>query len=79
MKHEAKTVSEETTNKYTVANSLTNYYLAIMFSFFPLFLSEAYAHARMDKYWFYLIATTVLVVSVGLCMLLSRSEAKRSG
>ena len=69
----------ETPKKYAVANSLTNYYLVIMFSFFPLFLTEQYAHARTDKYWFYLIATAVLVISVGLCMLLSQSEAKRRG
>lgn len=66
-------------NNYTVANSLTNYYLVIMFSFFPLFLTEQYAHARTDKYWFYLIATTVFVVSVGFCMFISRSEMKRTG
>ena len=71
--------SNEQKSKYTVANSLVNYYLAIMFSFFPLFLSDQYAHARVDKYWFYLIATTVLIVSVGLCMLISRNEAKRLG
>ena len=65
--------------KYTVANSLVNYYLAIMFSFFPLFLTEQYAHARLDKYWFYLIATGILVISVGVCMALSHSEAKRLG
>ncbi|MBQ9247125.1 MAG: O-antigen ligase family protein, partial [Ruminococcus sp.] len=64
---------------YTVANSLVNYYLAIMFSFFPLFLTEQYAHARLDKYWFYLIATGILVISVGVCMALSHSEAKRLG
>ncbi|MBQ3330103.1 MAG: O-antigen ligase family protein [Ruminococcus sp.] len=65
--------------KYTVANSLTNYYLVIMFSFFPLFLTDQYAHARTDKYWIYLIASAALVISVGLCMFVSQSEAKRSG
>ena len=33
--------------KYTAANSLINYYLAIMFTFFPLFLTDQYAHARI--------------------------------
>ena len=72
-------ISEEKKPKYAVANSLVNYYLAIMFSFFPLFLTEQYAHARTDKYWFYLITTGILIVSVGGCMLVSRSEAKRVG
>lgn len=66
-------------SKYTVANSLVNYYLAIMFSFFPLFLTKQYAHARTDKYWFYLIATGILVISVSLCMIMSSSEANRVG
>ncbi len=76
-----KQTQTETTVKqpYTVANSLVNYYLAIMFSFFPLFLTEQYAHARLDKYWFYLIATGILVISVGICMALSHNEAKRVG
>ena len=73
---QSETVSKE---NYTVANSLVNYYLAIMFSFFPLFLTEQYAHARLDKYWFYLIATGILVISVGICMALSQNEAKRVG
>lgn len=79
MKPNTQGVIEETPKKYTVANSLVNYYLVIMFSFFPLFLTEQYAHARTDKYWFYMIATTVLVISVGLCMFVSQGEAKRSG
>ena len=79
MKPNTQGVVEETPKKYTVANSLTNYDLVIMFSFFPLFLTEQYAHARTDKYWFYVIATAVLVISVGLCMFISQSESKRSG
>ena len=79
MDSHTKTNVSDSPKKYTVANSLTNYYLAIMFCFFPLFLTEQYAHARTDKYWFYLIATTLFVISVGLCMLISRSEAKRTG
>lgn len=69
----------ESPSKYTVSNSLVNYYLAIMFSFFPLFLTEQYAHARTDKYWFYMIATGILVISVGVTMLISQSERKRVG
>lgn len=66
-------------SKYTVSNSLVSYYLAIMFSFFPLFLTEQYSHARTDKFWFYVVLTVVLVISVGSCMLMSRSENRRHG
>lgn len=75
----SNTASEAATQKYTVANSLVSYYLAIMFSFFPLFLTEQYSHARTDKFWFYLILTAVMLLSVGVCMLISRSEAARLG
>lgn len=65
--------------KYAVKNTLVNLYLAVMFGFFPLFLTEQYAHARMDKYWFYLIATGILIVSVGLCMVFTLPEPKAPG
>ena len=57
------------TSKYTVSNTLVNIYLTVMFSFFPLFLTEQYAHARRDKYYFYLVATGILIVAVGSIML----------
>ncbi len=66
-------------SKYSVANSLVSYYLAIMLSFFPLFLTEQYVHARTDKFWFYMILSAILVISVAVCMLISRSESKRTG
>ena len=65
--------------KYAVKHSLVNYYLALMFSFFPLFLSEQYAHARLDKYFFYVIATVIFVVSTGLCMFFSYKDERRAG
>lgn len=64
--------------KYAVKHSLVNYYLAMMFSFFPLFLTEQYSHARLDKYWFYLIATGVFLISVGLCMYFSYMDEIRA-
>ena len=66
-------------NKYTVSNSLVSYYLLIMFGFFPLFLTDRYAHARVDKYWLYMILTGILTVAVAVCALIERSEAKRVG
>ena len=65
--------------KYAVKNSLVNYYLALMFSFFPLFLTEQYAHARLDKYYFYVIATVIFVISTGLCMFFSYKDEVRAG
>ena len=64
--------------KYAVKHSLVNYYLALMFSFFPLFLTEQYAHARLDKYFFYVIATAVFIISTGLCMYFSYGEEIRA-
>ncbi|MBQ6335660.1 MAG: O-antigen ligase family protein [Ruminococcus sp.] len=77
-----KTNQEVKTDKkteYRVVNSLVNYYLAIMFSFFPLFLTAAYSHARVDKYIFYLIVTGVMLVSMGGCMIASKMESRRLG
>ena len=65
--------------KYAVKHSLVNYYLALMFSFFPLFLTEQYAHARLDKYYFYVIATVVFVISTGACMFFSYKDEHRAG
>ena len=75
----SQTVVQKGLPKYAVKNSLVNYYLALMFSFFPLFLSEQYAHARLDKYFFYVIATVIFVISTGLCMLFSYKDEVRAG
>ena len=71
--------AESGEKRYTVSNSLVNYYLVIMFGFFPLFLTNQYAHARVDKYWLYLILTAVLAVSVLVSSSVRRSEDKLSG
>ena len=70
---------QQANKKYTVANSLVTYYLIIMFGFFPLFLTEKYAHARLDKFWLYMILSAVLTVSVALCAFMYRSEARVKG
>jgi hypothetical protein len=64
--------------KYGVKHSLVNIYLTLMFSFFPLFLTEQYAHARLDKYYFYLIATAIFIISTGLCMYFSYTQEIRA-
>ena len=43
---------------------LVNCYLMLMFSFFPLFLTEEYGRARTDKFILYLILSSVLIVAV---------------
>ncbi len=64
----------ETKNRYTVSNTLVNVYLTLMFSFFPLFLTDQYVHARTDKFWLYLALTGFLIVSVGFCKLMNRYD-----
>lgn len=49
--------------KYSVKQALTNYYLLIMFTLFPLFFTDAYFNIRHDKYYFFIILTGILVVA----------------
>ena len=65
--------------KYNVRNSLTSYYLLIMFTFFPWFLTESYSHARTDKYWLFMGLTGVLFLSTAATSLVYRSENRRMG
>lgn len=51
-------------NTYTMNNSLASYYLLIMFTFFELFLSNGFAHARTDKYWFFVITSSAFVAAI---------------
>lgn len=50
-------------SNYNVRNSLVNYYLLIMFTFFPIFLSDQYSHARTDKFILYVILSGILIIS----------------
>ena len=65
--------------KYNVRNSLTSYYLLIMFTFFPWFLTESYSHARTDKYWLFMGLTGVLFLSTAATSLIYSSENRRMG
>lgn len=49
---------------YSMNNSLVSYYLLIMFTFFELFLTNGYYHARVDKYWFFIVSTGLLTAGV---------------
>ena len=55
--------------KLTVTHVLTILYSIAMFSVFPLFLTDYYQSARRDKFWFFVILTSlvgagVLVVAI---------------
>ena len=49
--------------KYSVQQALTNYYLLVMFTLFPLFFTDAYFNVRHDKYYFFIILTGILVIA----------------
>ncbi len=61
----------------TMPGFLVSLYLILMFSFFPLFLTQQFVSARRDKYYFYLVLSGVLIVSVVIVSLLDYFEAKR--
>ncbi|MDO5124454.1 MAG: O-antigen ligase family protein [Eubacteriales bacterium] len=61
--------SSEPKLRFTVRHALTDIYVLLMFTFFPLFLSNYYAAARRDKFWVFLILTAVVGVSVGVLSL----------
>ena len=48
----------------TMPSFLINCYLMLMFSFFPLFLTEEYGHARTDKFYLYLVLSAIMIISV---------------
>ena len=47
---------------YNVNNALLNYYLALMFTLFPLFYSNAYFNIRHDKYYLFIGLTAITIV-----------------
>lgn len=52
--------------RFTVRHALTDIYIVLLFTFFPLFLSNYYAAARRDKFWSFMIITGVLGLAVGI-------------
>lgn len=70
-----KTTSErKIQDNYTVTQALVNYYLALMFTVFPLFASNAYSNIRHDKYYFFLILTFVVLSAEFLIILYSKLD-----
>ncbi|MBQ8001548.1 MAG: O-antigen ligase family protein [Ruminococcus sp.] len=57
--------------RFTVRHALTDIYVVMLFTFFPLFLSNYYAAARRDKFWSFLIITAVIGVAVGIISLVN--------
>ncbi|MBR1731408.1 MAG: hypothetical protein IJ725_03110, partial [Ruminococcus sp.] len=48
--------------KYYVKNALVNYYLVIMFTVFPLFVTEQFSNIRHDKFYLFIVLTAILVL-----------------
>lgn len=55
---------------YSMCNSLTNYYLLLMFTFFELFLTNQYANARTDKYILFIVLTGALILSTAVILII---------
>ena len=57
--------------RFTVRHALTDIYVILLFTFFPLFLSNYYAAARRDKFWSFMIITGILGLAVGIISLVN--------
>lgn len=58
--------NQEPKLRITVRHALTNIYTVLLFTAFPLFLSNYYSAARRDKFWFFLVLTLVIGAAVGI-------------
>lgn len=78
MKKQNETNNTETVvkKKYGVSNTLVNYYLALMFTVFPLFFTEKFTNIRHDKLHVYLVLSCVLILSVGVTAVVGYFEKK---
>lgn len=66
---------------FTVNHALVTLYTILMFTLFPLFLTNYYQSARRDKFWLFVIVTGAVGVSVGiitLCQHFSKTTARSS-
>lgn len=62
---------------FTVNHALVTIYTILMFTLFPLFLTDFYQRARRDKFWLFVILTGIVGVAVGL-ILLGQALSKNS-
>ncbi len=63
---------------YSVNNALLNYYLALMFTLFPLFFSNAYFDIRHDKYYLFIALTAITIVVELVFVFLNDVEAGKT-
>lgn len=65
--------------RFTVSHAMVTLYTILMFTLFPLFLTNYYQSARRDKFWLFVIATAIVGVTLGiiaLCQHFSKSNEK---
>ncbi len=55
-------INSVNSDNYFVKNALVNYYLALMFSVFPLFFTAQYSNIRHDKFYFFLVLSIILIL-----------------
>ena len=48
--------------KYFVKNALINYFLVLMFTVFPLFVTAQYSNVRHDKFYFFAVLSALLIL-----------------
>ncbi len=54
---------------FTVNHALVTLYTILMFTLFPLFLTNYYQSARRDKFWLFVVLTCVVGAAVGVILL----------
>lgn len=55
--------------KYSVKHAVVNYFLLFMFTLFPLFFTQQYSNIRHDKYYFFLLASVILLITEAVFIL----------
>ena len=63
------TKTKEPKLRFTVSHALSNIYVTLLFTFFPLFLSKYYSAARRDKFWSFVVITGIIGIVVGIISL----------
>ncbi len=62
-------VSKTPKLKFTVSHALVTLYTILMFTLFPLFLTNYYQSARRDKFWLFVVITGAVGISIGIIAL----------
>lgn len=57
--------------RFTVNHALSGIYVTLLFTFFPLFLSNYYSAARRDKFWSFVVITGIMGLVVGIIALVN--------